>query len=173
MAHAGVGYTGEAFIPNDQDLKELLALVDFRIQRTQSVFDAHRLDVPVKDGAWPVEWALLLARVADAKIKAAPETRPMLWTVHDSYEAVSRAVQQVDRTRTKGDLGDLMARLGKMGFPVDETGTPQPSPSNEPALQFLKWTNEVPTPGETFTGLKWAALVFFAWKTGLLDKLFK
>jgi hypothetical protein len=170
---SAVGYTGEAFIPNEQDLKELIALVDFRIARTQAVYNANVADVNTRDPQWLAGWSLLLGRVNEAKMNADPATRPTLWTERDAYEAVSRAVQQVDRKRTTGDLSDLMSRLGKMGYPVDETGAPQPSASNEPALRFLKWTNEVPTPGQTFAGLKWAALAWVAWKTGLLDKLLK
>jgi hypothetical protein len=170
---SGVGYTGESFVPNEQDLKELVALVDFRIARTTAAYNANVADVSMRDPNWLADWTLLLGRVADAKTKADPATRPVLWTERDSYEAVMRAVQQVDRTRTKGDLSDLMSRLGVLGHMVDETGSPQPDARNEPALRFLKWTNEIPTPGQLVTGTQLLILGFLVYKSGLLGKLFR
>ena len=160
-ARARVGATS-AFVPNDTDVNDLVALLDFRIARTKAVYDAHPKEVIAKDLAWPVDWSMLNERYTAARAKVT--TPALLETPRDRYWNLLRSVQAKEGTRSPGDLSDLMSRLGKAGYPVDESDAPKPASGNDPALAFLQATEHVPTPAGLFAGaeeaLKWGALLF-------------
>jgi hypothetical protein len=152
--------------PDLADLRELVALIEFRIMRTRNAYEPNAVAVAMKDPTWPFDWQALLARYQTAKalcVGLDPSTMLPDVTPQDAnYEAVARSVQQVASTRSKGDLSDLMARIAKVGFPVDESGTPQPKRTFND--KFLEYTNHVPTPGQLVSFTKIAVLAFVAWK---------
>jgi len=165
MSAQRVGYA------NAEELKELIGLVDYRIAKTQAVYDANMgpgpSDIVVRDVTWLPDWLAMKERYR--KVRDLSDLGVSSTT--STYEKVARAVQQVEAHRTKGDLSDLMTRLGKLGYPVDESGTPQPS--KKLSDLFMEATNVVPTPQglETFT--KWAVLLFLVHESGILKGILR
>ena len=158
--------------PDLTDLRELVALIEFRILRTRQVYEPNAVLIDMKDPTWPFDWQAMLERYSTAKnlcVGLDPSTvLPDVTPTDANYEAVARSVQQVANAMTKGDLADLMARLTKVGYPVNETGAPQPKKTFSD--RFTYYTNAVPTPKELFDFTKLALLALLAWKLGFFDR---
>lgn len=163
---------GQSASKNMAQLRDLIALTDSRIARTRTAYEAHLQDVAIKDAGWITDWFAMLERYraaqAEAKKRELSPSEPTDLAT-DAYAMVARSTQQsfpVDK-RTRGDLADLMVRLGRLGYPVDESERPRPTPDVEaPTLadEFLRWTRGVPTPGDLAYYAKVAGAAFLLWK---------
>jgi hypothetical protein len=123
------------------ELRWLVDSRDYFTRQVQNKINLEWLSWHDKDGPaadqWLAEWAKFGNRYNDARGRAMDKitaakymftTPDDLIVAENEWNGIIRAFQQVPYTRTKGDFGDLVRRLGDVGIkvsfdkiPIDDT----------------------------------------------------
>lgn len=146
-ADFGTTLSGNQTIP---ELQDLLTQKDDMISQGQSVINANGAAIAAKDMSLLPDWNYMLGRYATAKLAAQKAIAnpgvlgPEHTDVQAEFDGVLRAVQQTAGTTTKGDLNELVLRLGTAGFPIKAATTAvQPRKDSDAALATYKQADKL------------------------------
>jgi hypothetical protein len=126
------------------ELNQWIAALDYQIGQIDAAFRAAQAAWIAKDNPtafdWRVDWTALQNRYGAARLAAttAQDAAAPRVGFEPEWQAVHRAIVQVDGAQTKGDLQDLYARLqsAPLAKPVDFSHTPQPTAPDADLIAF-------------------------------------
>jgi hypothetical protein len=121
------------------ELRDLLAAKDYTVRQIEQAYAEFAPSWSSRDAAaatqWKADWTAFRKRYDVARAgaqhaidfaKLTPVSDSLL-PADSEFQAVLRALKQVDGTITKGDLQDLYSRISSAGKAPDVSQTPQPT----------------------------------------------